>query len=231
MAAERKPVYLIAGGRSSMARRGPDPLMKEALRLAAVARPSVAYVGAASGDNAAFRTMISGLLRKAGAGDVKLAPLCGLRADPERAMRIIEGCSIAFLSGGDVEAGMNVLRETGMIDFLRDQHRMGKPFFGMSAGSIMLAKQWVRWSDPMLESSAELFPCLGIAPVYCDTHDERSGWEELQVLARLIPAGSVCYGITSGAALAVYPDGLVRALGGKVHRFVVGVGPSKGQQM
>jgi peptidase E len=50
-----------------------------------------------------------------------------------------------------------------MIDFLRNQYRKGKPFFGISAGSIMLAKNWVRWSDPQVDSSAELFPCLGIS--------------------------------------------------------------------
>jgi hypothetical protein len=61
--------------------------------------------------------------------------------------------------------------------------------------------------------------CLGIAPIYCDTHDE-DDWEELQALAQLVPAGSVLYGIPSGAALASHPDGSVRAFGGEVHRFV-----------
>ncbi len=222
MALEPRPVYLIAGGPSSHAGRGPDPMIQEALRLAGIERPSVAYIGAASGDNAVFRAMISRLLRKAGAGDVRLAPLCGARADWKKARRTIEECHIAFFSGGDVEAGMNVLEKNGMIRFLRELHRYGKPFFGISAGSIMLAKKWVRWADPEVDSSAELFPCLGIAEVYCDTHDEKSGWAELKVLTRLLPAESVSYGIASGAALAVYPDGSVRALGGRVRRFYTG---------
>ena len=219
MIVESKPVYLIAGGRSSGARHKTDPLIQAALQLAPGARPSIAYVGAASGDNLMFRTMITRQLRKAGAGDVKLAPLCGSRSNSRKAIRIIEECDIVFLSGGDVEAGMRILDEKRMIDFLRDQHRNGKPFFGVSAGSIMLAKSWVRWRDPDVDSSAELFPCLGIAQVYCDTHDEENGWEELQVLARLIPTGSIGYGITSGTALAACPDGSVRALGGEVHCF------------
>ena len=219
MGADPNPVYLIAGGRSARVLRGPDPLMQEALRLAAVVRPSVAYVGAASEDASAFLGMIERRLAESGAGNVRLAPLCGVGADPPKAMRIIEGSHIVFLSGGDVEAGMEILRVKGMADFLRDQHRKGKPFFGLSAGSIMLAKNWVRWKDPGLDSSAELFPCLGIAPVYCDTHDEGNGWEELRVLTRLIPAGTASYGIRSGTALAAYPDGRVRALGGKVDCF------------
>ncbi len=83
----------------------------------------------------------------------------------------------------------------------------------------MLAKAWVRWVDPRFDASAELFPCLGLAQVYCDTHDEEDGWEELQVLARLAPEGSVCYGIPSGAALVSYPDASVQASGGEVHCF------------
>jgi cyanophycinase-like exopeptidase len=214
-----KPLVLIAGGRRSVARRGPDPLIREALHLANAERPSVAYIGAASGDSAMFRAMIAGQLRRAGAGEVKLAPLCGSRVNRAKAMRVVEESNIVFLSGGDVEEGMRVLREEEMDGFLEDQYRNGKPFFGMSAGSIMLARHWIRWADPDVETSGKLFPCLGLAPVCCDTHDEEDGWEELQALARLVPAGTACYGIASGAALVVNPDGSVRALGGEVHRF------------
>jgi peptidase E len=220
VAAKCKPVVLMAGGRSSIVRRGPDPLIQEALHLAGMDRPSVAYIGTASGDNAMFRAMITRSLLKAGAGNIKLAPLCGSRADPGKAMRIVEDAHVVFISGGDVEEGMRILIEKGMTEFLQDQYRCGKPFFGMSAGSIMLAKHWVRWADPEVDSTAELFPCLGLAQVYCDTHDEEDGWEELRVVARLIPVGSLCYGIASGAALIANPDGSVRAIGGEVHCFM-----------
>jgi cyanophycinase-like exopeptidase len=219
MAAERKPIYLIAGGRGSIVRRGPDPLIREALELAEVKRPAVAYLGAASGDNAGFRVMISRMLRKAGAGEVRLAPLCGSRANPAEAMRIIEESDVVFMSGGDVEKGMRVLDKNGITGFLKELCRKGKPFFGVSAGSIMLAEKWVRWDNSEADSGAELFPCLGLARICCDTHDEENDWEELQALARLTPAGSVVYGIPSGTALAAYSDGTILAVGGAIHRF------------
>jgi peptidase E len=219
MAADRKPVYLLAGGRSSARRSGPDPLIREALQQAGTISPSVAYIGAASSDNAGFREMITESFRRAGAGKVRLAPLCGRGADSRKAMDVIESCDVVFVSGGDVEAGMKVLTRRHMVEFLRDQYQKGKPFFGSSAGSIMLAKSWVRWRDPDDDSSAELFPCLGIAQVYCDTHGEDTGWEELRALARLIPAGIISYGIASGAALVANPDGAVHALCGDVHCF------------
>ncbi len=215
---KQMPVVLIAGGRRSAAGRGPDPLMREALRMAAIDKPDVAYIGAASGDNPEFRAMMAKLLQKAGAGKIIPAALCGARSDPRKSMQAMEDCPVIFMSGGDVEVGMKVLAENGMIDFFRSQRRQGKLFIGASAGSIMLAKSWVRWPNPLNDRSAALFPCLGLAGVYCDTHDEEE-WEELKTLARLVPDGAVCYGIPSGAALAVHPDGSVRAFGDAVQRF------------
>ncbi len=219
MADVTPPLFLIAGGRGSIGRRGPDPLLAQALAGAGVLRPRVAYLGAASGDNAAFRALIAAMLKKAGAGHVLLAPLCGRRADPEKARKVLSDSDVVFVSGGDVEEGMEVLRRARIARFLRALHRAGKPFLGVSAGSIMLSRLWVRWRDPNDDRSAELFPCLGLAPVLCDTHGEADGWEELKALLALSPTGSLGYGIASGTALVVGPGRKVSALGGEVHRF------------
>jgi len=159
------------------------------------------------------------MLKKAGAARVVLAPLCGKRANPEKARDVLGSCDLVFVSGGDVEEGMGVLHQTRMVRFLRALHEAGKPFLGVSAGSIMLARSWVRWRDPNDNESAELFPCLGFAPVLCDTHGESDGWQELQALLALSPRGALGYGIASGTALVVDPGGRVDALGGEVHRF------------
>jgi cyanophycinase-like exopeptidase len=219
MPVKRAPLYLIASGRGSPRPRGPDPIMEEIVRNTGVTRPSVAYVGAASGDNAAFRLMVGHMLQKAGAGKVILAPLCGRKADPERAAEVLKAADIVFISGGDVEEGMSVLQETGMIPVLRKLCKSGKPFFGVSAGSIMLATKWVRWSDPNDDASAELFPCLDFAPVLCDTHSEGDGWVELKALLALCPVGAIGYGIVSGSTLKLETDGGAVALGGPVDVF------------
>ena len=126
---------------------------------------------------------------------------------------------MVFISGGDVEEGMQVLQKRGMDLLLEDLYIAGKPFFGISAGSIMLTKSWVRWRDPHDEASAELFSCLGLASVYCDTHGESDGWAELKALLRLCPEGTAGFGIVSGSALAVSVDGTVSSWGGEVHVF------------
>ncbi len=213
-----KPVWLLAGGPGSH-RRGPDPLLQRALSLAGKPSPVVAYVGAPSGDNPAFFAMISGALRRAGAGEVTLVRLCGRKPDIDRARDELARADLVFVTGGDVEEGMNVLEETGMTTLLGEIAAGGVPFLGVSAGSIMLARSWVRWRNPRDEASIELFPCLGIADVWCDTHGEADGWEELAALARIVPEGSVSHGIPTGAGLVVHPDGRTEAAGSAVHRF------------
>jgi peptidase E len=212
-----RPVYLLAGGPGARSRRR-DPVLAAALAEAGVERPSVAYVGAASQDDRGFFRWIAGALQRAGAGDVHLAALTSPRADVAKAKATMAGSDLVFVSGGDVEAGMERLGERGVVGFLRELHAGGKPFVGVSAGSIMLAAHWVRWRDANDDASAETFPCLGLAPVVCDTHAEADDWDELRTLLALTPGG-VGYGIPTGAVLRVGVDGGVAAVGMPVCRL------------
>jgi hypothetical protein len=99
--------------------------------------------------------------------------------------------------------------------------------FGISAGSLMLANDWVRFPDEDDEASAELFRCLGLAPLHVDAHSEEDGWSELRVLVRLLhergdekPTG---YGLTrhGGLELSVDAGERMRPIGTPTPRFVV----------
>lgn len=219
MTTDRKPVYLLAGGRGQN-RQSPDPLIQIALKESGTERPSIAYVGTASGDDRSFFDRIIRMFNECGADKVTHALIVPKDADLKEARAIIKAADIVYVSGGDVERGMRALIEKDMVDFLAELYRQGKPFFGISAGSIMLAREWVRWRDPENDTTAELFPCLGIAPVLCDTHDEEGGWEELQAALALKEDGAKGYGLVSGTAAKVFPDGKVEALGGAIHQFV-----------
>ena len=212
-------IYLLSGGRSSL-RRGRDPLLTRVLASCGVPHPSIAYVGAASGDSKPFFSMISAYLRKCGAERVTLAPLADRRRKLEKARAILESADMVFISGGDVEAGMEVLEERQILPFLHELFEKGKPFFGSSAGSGMLGRQWVRWEDPNDNATASLFPCMALVPIVCDTHGEAEEWEELCTLLRLMPADTFGYGIPAGAGLCVRPDGTLEALGAPVHCYV-----------
>ena len=213
-----KPVYLLAGGRP----RNPqtfNPLFQAVFKEAGKEHPTVAYVGAASNENKAFFLMMSAMLKGVGAGKIRQAVLVPEKADVKKAQDVLESSDIVYISGGDVEHGMQVVQQRNMLDFLVGLYRQGKPFFGVSAGSIMLAKEWIRWRDPEDDKTAEVFPCLGIAPVICDTHGEAEGWEELQALLALERDNTTGYGIVSGTAMKVFPDGKIEALGGAIHQY------------
>ena len=216
---EIKPVYLLAGGRSSN-RRANDLLIREAFRQSGKKFPSVGYVGTANGDDGYFFNLLAGMFRKNGASEVKHALLAQDNADISGAKSILRHSDMICISGGDVNEGMQILEERRMVHFLAELYQEGKPFFGLSAGSIMLAKEWVRWCNPDDDATAEVFPCLGLAPVLCDTHDEESGWEELKALILLEKDSAIGYGIAAGTALRVSPDGGKEALGGAVHQYV-----------
>ena len=216
---KQKPVYLMAGGRSSRG-KGIDPIMEAVFEEIGKKLPAIAYVGAASDDDKSFFKYIGDLLKKAGAGDVIHAITVPPKADIQKAREVLGSADAIFISGGDVERGMEVLEQKNLSGFLEELYRQGKLFIGTSAGSIMLAKEWVRWRDPDDDSSAELFPCLGFAEVICDTHAESDGWEELQAALKLEKENTRGYGIGTGSCLKVYPEGKVEAVGSAVDRYI-----------
>jgi peptidase E len=198
---------------------------KAALDALGRPRPLVAYVGVASDDNRGFFTMMRGALGS-GHATLKLAKLASPRASASEARALLDDCDLVFVSGGDVELGMKVLNDKGASDTLRKLARAGKPMFGISAGSLMLAREWVRFPGDD-DARAEIFPCLGIAPVHVDAHSEEDGWSELRVLVRLLhergDAAPVGYGLTRKGCLRLALGDRVKmtALGTPIPRIVV----------
>ena len=205
-------VYLLAG--NPHARSGkPDPAMQAFIKEVGKKKPRVAYLGTASGDDGGFFEAMRARLQACGAGEVELMPLCGAAADPAEARRVLARADAVFVSGGDVEEGMAVLHaQKGMIACLKERFESGVPFMGLSAGSIMLARGWIRWEEgDGEEAPGTLFECLGFAPIYCDVHGEDDGWAELKALLRLLPQLSVGDGIQAGGALRIC-EGIVESV-------------------
>jgi peptidase E len=210
------PIYLLAGGRGSSNKT----LFKAVFKEISKSNPLIAYVGAANNDDKKFYKFMGDEI--AGAGDCRLvhAVLSSEKADPDKARNILKRADAVFVSGGDVEAGMDVLASKNMLEIFQELYSEGKVFFGVSAGSIMLCREWVRWRNPDDDSTAELFPCIGMAPLICDTHAEGEDWEELRAALQLKDENDIGYGIPSGACLKVYPDGKFEALGGPVVQYM-----------
>jgi dipeptidase E len=195
-------------------------LIQAVFRECGVASPVVAYVGTAHGDDRGFFGFMAKYLFEAGAAEVNHALICPEKADLGKAQETLSSADMVYVGGGDVDEGIRILEKKNMVGYLRGLYENGKLFFGVSAGAIMLAEKWVRWRNPDDDSTAELFPCLGVASIICDTHSEQDGWEELKMALKLAEEGEKGYGIVSGTALKVYPAGEVQAIGGAVHQFI-----------
>jgi cyanophycinase-like exopeptidase len=215
---ERKPVFLIAGDPGNRRSRS-DPLLRGVFDHCTVSSPSIAYVGAANHDDRGFLGWVTEYFKKSGAGEVMLAPTVR-RFERRSFERTCQAADAVFVSGGDVEEGMNVVARRRLAPFFNELYRDGKLLFAVSAGSIMLARAWVRWKDED-DSVGCLLPCLGIADVLCDVHGEKENWDELKALLRLSPVASVGYGIRAGSAIRVDPDGTVQAMG-KIDKLSAG---------
>jgi peptidase E len=216
----QQPVYLMAGGRGRTILTTFDNVRKLISSLNKQ-KPVIAFVGAASmKDNWLVYAFISLLIKARCRCRIERAVIAPAKADLNKAKAILQNADAVFMSGGDVEVGMQVLREKNMIGFLQDLAGSGKPFIGVSAGSIMLSEEWVRWRDPKDDSTVELMPCLGIVHLICDTHAEKDDWVELKTAVQLKKKGTTGYGITSGACLKAYPDGHLEAEAGAVERYV-----------
>lgn len=149
----QKPTYLIAGGRGRNI-LSTFHIIAAIVRDIGQAKPIIAYVGVASlSDNWLIYLIISGLLRIMGHCQVRRILIAPKNADLNRAREALESADIVFLSGGDMEAGMKILEEKNMVGFFQELSRKGALFVGASAGSIMLANEWVKWRNPHDEST------------------------------------------------------------------------------
>jgi peptidase E len=211
----RSRIHLIGGGPGTMGS------LREHLRsllpgvpCAPKKKPTVAYVGAASGDDAGFRDMIGAEIARAGARAVAVK-LASSRAKLSTARAVLESADVIFVSGGDVDFGMKVLHDRGATPVFEKLAREGRPLIGISAGSIMLGRAWIRFPDGDEHKGKSslpprVFPCLGLAPVYVDAHAEEDRWAELRTLIRLLAACGerpVGYGLTRKGGVSIEPTG------------------------
>lgn len=219
-------VHLIGGGPGAVlaTRRH----LRRAVAATGAAKALVAYVGVASDDNVGFQKMISAAFAGSGAR-VQMARLARPSASVAAARQLLADADLVFLSGGDVERGMQLLDERGVADDLRRLAAAGKPFCGISAGSILLGRHWVRFPDDD-DARAEPFACLGIVPLSLDTHSEDDGWSELRVLVRLLArrhGDADGYGVPSRGCLRVAPGAAaptLTALGAPIARIAAEAG-------
>jgi peptidase E len=219
----RKPVTLI-GGQFGSRHFGTQPYLDDAVALTRKEAPLALYIGAASGDDASFGAGLCALIAAAGAGDVAWPKLALRRGAAGAARKALRRVHFVFVGGGDVEAGIDVLRRAQLLADIRAAAARGVVFAGMSAGAIMLGRRWIRWPRADAgDDEAETYECLGLAPCALDCHGEADGWTEARsfaaVRARELKREAKVYGVPSGGALIARGGGKMRARGEPVPVF------------
>jgi len=209
-------IFLIAGGPES---KNSKTILAEVLKSNKKKASSVAYVGTASNDNKEFFLMLRQIIMDAGAGSVTLTPIVR-RFNLDKARDILLSSDVVFISGGDVDLGMKYLRKRNLVTLFRKLYDRGKLFCGISAGAIMLCRNWMHWRDPDDDNTVELLDCLGFAPLLCDVHDEEDNWMEMKRLLGFFPQGTIGYGIPAEGALRVSANGKIIAIGSLLTKFI-----------
>jgi len=196
------PVYLLADSQLLFSSPGGRPLLAAAVDAIGSPAPRAAYVGAANGDQPEYYSIFEGAMEMIGVRDRRM--ILSDYSDQDRAY--LRSADIIVLAGGDVGAGLRVLRETRMDDDLDERHREGAVLVGVSAGAAHLGAMAWLGDEP---ADGELVGALGIVPFSVDAHDEAGGWRRLrQLVARSLP-GSVGIGVPFGGGIIHHPDGTV----------------------
>jgi len=169
--------------------------------------PKVAYVGTANLDSWPFFQLMKRPMVRAGAGEITLVPIAGKHADAQTAKRILSAADCVFLSGGEVEDGIALLKKAGLDIFLAELYHSGKLFFGVSAGCIMMGRNWVHWDAENDDSTASLFDCLDFIPMTFDTHCEEEDWKELKCALRLMGPDAKGYGLSTNGFYSADGEG------------------------
>ena len=193
------PAFLIAGGRPL------NPAAMAAMMSRAfdgISKPRVAYIGTANRDNPAFFLMMKSMLKKAGADKIDFVRLAKKSPDLEAAKKILSGADLIFLSGGEVEDGMNWLDRHGLSGFLKSLYKAGKRFMGISAGVIMMGTHWVHWDIEGDDSTSRLFDCLAFTPALFDVHGEDEDWAELKAALKLRGDGERACALPGGCMIS-----------------------------
>ncbi|MCL1830511.1 MAG: Type 1 glutamine amidotransferase-like domain-containing protein [Oscillospiraceae bacterium] len=165
------------------------------------------YIGAANGDRESSFVSMSEFLERLGVVQIDFLRLAREDVDIKASKALLQNSDIIFISGGEVEDGMNWLHHHNLADFLCRMYSEGKQFICISAGTIMMGRYWVNMDETGNGKNLKIFDCLGIIPAVFDTHAEDEDWIELKTALRLLGEDSLGYGIPSYGIITATSSG------------------------
>ena len=126
MVNQPQPLYLFAGGRgktifSSFTEMG------KVIKGLGKKKPVIAVVGTASlKDNRLIFLLMAGLIKSKCRCCVRRVAIAHPKADIAKAKGLLQISDAVFMSGGDAEEGMRLLKEKNIDSFIRNLAKEGK---------------------------------------------------------------------------------------------------------
>ncbi len=211
MAAERKPLFLLADSQSLFPNGGDTLLraLQESLQVSEKNVTKAAYIGASNGDAPEFFELF-------------VAAMDGINLHESRMIRagfgsedreFLESADLIVLAGGDVDDGWNILKNTGMDAVVADRYYAGAVLIGVSAGAMQLG---LGWYSPDARNVSE---GLKLVPYYIGVHSERDDWSHLRKLVERREEYAKGFGIPFGGAMIFHADMSMEAVRHPVAEF------------
>ena len=219
---------LDAGGHLVMIGGGkrPDIVMDRIIALAGGKQASIVIIPAASEDPLDSSLYARHQFETRGAQNVKFLILEKGRVDLAENLEAVRGAAAVFFTGGDQNRLTEFLKDTALLEAVRDVHRRGGVISGTSAGAAVMSAVMITGDEnPAVPEGAESFtsiksgrivtaPGFGfMTQAIVDQHFIRRKRHNRLLSLVLENPSLIGIGIDEETAAVIGPDGLLEVLG------------------
>ena len=209
-----QPIYLLADSQLLFWKNDGEGLLSEVKHRLGTSNPAAAYVGASNGDDPSFYSIFTAAMSGVGITDCRM--IMSSFSDEDRAF--LEAADIILLAGGDARRGWEIIERVGIKEVLVSRYLGGGALMGVSAGAIQLGLYGFQEGD---DPCVSLFDALKLVPFVLDAHQERSDWERLKTVVRMLESGERGLGIPAGGGFIYHPDHTIEPVRFPMHEFSV----------
>jgi cyanophycinase len=208
-----QPLYLLADSQLLFWKTTKGPFFAAICETLTGEFPNVAYVGASNGDSPEAYAILTAALEQVQHRSVHRVSASFTSEDRE----VLEAADVVILAGGDVEAGWDVFKTTGLRDAIVNRFRNGATLVGVSAGAVQFGTHAALRTDA---DTCRLVEMFGFVRLIVDVHNEEDEWRTLSSTIHLLEGAAVGVGIPKGAGLVVHPDGVLEPVRQNVDEFI-----------
>lgn len=204
-----KPIYLLADSQLLFTRNAAGEYFLQSVRID-IDKPDIkaAYIGWSNHDLPEFYDLFKQGMQNLGIANCHMISSAYSPNDRQN----LQEADLILLAGGDVEAGVSRMLETGVVEVIKEKYNSGAVLIGISAGAIQLG-----WQMPAAGDSECEMEMMRLVPYIIAAHDEERQWNDLKNTVRISDRKGI--GIPFGAGLKYYPDQSIESINKTIEEF------------